>query len=77
MVRKVTREAAEAALVKLEEIDADAANLLRAYSDYRYLIEEHHLELRDAVLAVEERMKDGARNAHELAMFFERLGRDT
>lgn len=75
MVKRITREQIEASLSQLEGIDADSANAIRAYSDYRALIKEDPLDMRDTLLAIEERMKNGASQAHELAMFFERLGR--
>ena len=75
MIKRVTREQIEDGLVQLQQIDPDAANRIRAYSDYRALIKEDPLTLRDACLALEERMKSGANKAHELAMYFERVGR--
>ena len=75
MVKRVTRRQIEVSLEKLEGVDPDAANELRAYSDYRALIKEDPLTLRDACLAIEERMRGGANKAHELAIYFERLGR--
>lgn len=54
MVKRVTRDQIEAGLEQLELIDPDAANSIRAYSDYRALIKEEPLVLRDTMLAFEE-----------------------
>ena len=75
MVNRVTRDQIDAALGQLEQIDPDAANSLRAYSDYRALVKEDPLDMRDACLALAERMQTGANRAQELAMYFERVGR--
>lgn len=75
MIKRVTREQIEAGLAQLQQIDPDAANVLRAFSDYRALIKENPLDMRDTLFAIAEQMKSGAHQAHELAMYFERLGR--
>jgi len=75
MVKRVTRDQIEACLSEVEKIDPDTANVLRAFSDYRALIKEAPLDMRDACLGIEEQFKRAAREAHELAMYFERLGR--
>lgn len=74
MVKRVTRDQIEAGLEQLELIDQDAANSIRAYSDYRALIKEEPLVLRDTMLAFEEQVRSYASRARELAMYFERLG---
>ena len=75
MIKRVTREQIEAGLAQLQQIDPDAANSIRAYSDYRALIKEDPLALRDRCLAMAEHAKGYANKLQELAMYFERLGR--
>ena len=75
MVKRVNRERVESALDELGAIDMDAANVLRAYSDYRALMTEAPLDLRDRLLGYEEQIKDLGRKVHELAILFEQLGR--
>ena len=74
-MNRVCREQIESALEGLSEVDIDAANALRAYSDYRALVQEHPLDLRDTLLAYEEQIKDLGRKVHELAMTFEQMGK--
>ena len=75
MVKRVNRKQIDAALGQLEQIDPDAANGLRAYSDYRALTNEDPLALRDTLLAFAEQARGYASRAQELAMHFEKLGR--
>ncbi len=75
MVKRVNRKQIDAALGQLEQIDPDVANSLRAFSDYRALIKEDPLDMRDTLLAYEEQIKDLGRNVHELAMTFEQMGK--
>ena len=75
MVKRVNREQVESALDGLGKSDMDAANVLRAYSDYRALMTEHPLDLRDRLLAYEEQIKDLGRKVHELSILFEQWGR--
>ena len=75
-MNRVYRNQIESALDALGEIDMDAANVLRAYSDYRAMMTEHPLDLRDGLLAYEEQIKDLGRKVHELAITFEQWGKE-
>ena len=56
-MNKVTRAQVEDALVQLEVIDVDAANLLRAQTDIIRYVVEKPLDLRERILLLEENVK--------------------
>jgi len=75
-VNKVERDQIECALVMLEGVDADAANLLRSRIRAFCLFDMDLLEMRELMLRVEARCSRLGGEAHELAIAFERVARD-
>ncbi len=75
-VNKVERDQVECALILLEDVDQDAANLLRALIRAYCLFDVDLLEVREMLLRGEHRCKGMASEFHELAMKMERVARD-
>ena len=75
-VNKVERDQVECALVLLEDIDPDAANLLRSRVRAFCIFDVDLLEMRELMLRVEARCNRLASEAHELMIAFERVARD-
>ena len=75
-VNKVERDKTAAALIALEEVDVDAANLLRTVIRAYCVFDVDLLEMREILLRVESRCKTLGSEAHELAMRVERVARD-
>jgi hypothetical protein len=75
-VNKVVSAQIDAALILLEDVDADAANLLRTVIRAYCVFDIDLLDMREMLLRVESRCKDLANEAHELAMQLERVARD-
>jgi hypothetical protein len=69
----VDKEYIEEALAALEQVDANAATALRHWIDAYYLFSDEPLAIRELILRAEERCKQLAFDAHELAVKFERL----
>ncbi len=75
-VNKVERDKTAAALIALEEVDVDAANLLRTVIRAYCVFDVDLLEIREMLLRGEVRCKRLGNEFHELAMMVERVARD-
>ena len=75
IVKPVDREMIEAALVALEGVDVDAANLLRSRVDAYQLFAYEPWEIKDLLLAAAYRCGQLQVACKELAEKFDRLGR--
>ena len=75
-VNKVERDKTMAALIALEEVDIDAANLLRTLIRAYCVFDVDLLEIREMLLRGEERCNRLGCEFHELAMMVERVARD-
>ena len=75
IVKPVDREEIEAALVALEDVNLDAANLLRARVDAYQLWAYEPWEIKDLLLAAAYRSGQLQVECKELAEKFDRLGR--
>lgn len=75
-VNKVERKQVSAALEALEEVNVDAANLLRTVIRAYCVFDVDLLEMREMLLRVEDRCKRLGHEAHELAIRLERVARD-
>ena len=75
-VNKVERDKTAAALIALEEVDVDAANLLRTVIRAYCVFDVDLLEIREMLLRGEVRCKTLGNEFHELAMSVERVARD-
>lgn len=72
---RLRRDYIDEALVQLEEVDADAANALRAWIDAYYLLQDEPLEICEMLTRMEHRLTTLKNRVHELAMCFSRMGR--
>ena len=75
-VNKVEHDKTMAALIALEEVDVDAANLLRTVIRAYCVFDVDLLEIREMLLRGEVRCKTLGNEFHELAMMVERVARD-
>lgn len=63
------------ALLLLQDCDQDAANVLRAWIEAHYLLQDGPLEIRELLLRAAERTGTQAARLQECAMVFERMAR--
>ena len=75
-VNKVERDQIAAALIMLEDVDVDAANLLRTVIRAYCVFDVDLLDMREMLLRGEYRCKALANEFRELAMKVERTARD-
>ena len=75
-VNRVEREQIALALEALEEVNVDAANLLRTVIRAYCVFDVDLLDMREMLLRVEARCNQLGHEAHELAMRMERVARD-
>ena len=75
-VNKVERDKTAAALIALEEVDVDAANLLRTMIRAYCLFDVDLLEVREMLLRAASGSHHLGNLAQELAMKVERVARD-
>ena len=75
-VSKVERDQVECALIMLEDVDPDAANLLRSRIRAFCIFDIDLLEMRELMLRTEARLNGLASLTHELMIAFERVARD-
>ena len=72
-IELVDREYIERALAKLDGVDVEAANAIRAWMDAYALFDDEPYEIADLLLMIDERAKMLARRARRLAEAFRRL----
>ena len=75
-VNKVEHDKTMAALIALDEVDVDAANLLRTLMRAYCVFDIDLFEMVEMLLRLERGMKGVTSEVHELAMGLERIARD-